>query len=481
MKKGRFFILFVLILVLATSSCVSHQRVKKYRKSKKIAWVKTTQYVIDGYRDFPDSTTQRKTYIGLSNTDYMSFGPGDTSISKEVGYYHPDSTVSSLSFMAYSNTSSNYFDINWERDGIQEGNNLFYFEHHSFDYETQVEYSAYYSNNDKQANLNKTVVLEHYGNDNHFTRTYKIPDEVLTYYKAVATKYKDSVDFVEVPEVPDLSSCTELLSSNSSFTEYLSEDSSISRTTTVDSNLVNGKIQINKTIRDSYQSKTVDSTGLITEIYNNPQGDKQIYWELHYRKRNQPIYQLNYQVNALRTDTIYKMEMTSQVYTDSSQYHFIISGAPIKTQNNTYGETDYRIPITKREVIIWRDKKWNARKVHVHAYSNQGHHLEYLYTQNKKGTLTPEIDKRTIPQVSGNAVYDVYGPYYYNFNLIHNTPTGFKRKYYRSFGLGIFKKKQSNEFFGKRTKKLEKDRKNKYEKRVSVNSYEKKIFEIYYR
>ena len=68
-----------------------------------------------------------------------------------------------------------------------------------------------------------------------------------------------------------------------------------------------------------------------------------------------------------------------------------------------------------------------------------------------------------------------------NYNILRKVPTGLERWYYRTFLFDIFKKKQSTEFFGKGTKRLEKDKKNKYEKRVYTNSYEKKVFEIYYK
>lgn len=312
------------------------------------------------------------------------------------------------------------------------------------------------------------VQLDFRGDSIDYTRVLSPSKELVNHYRNFALMCADSIEFTDKISMPNINTCTNLISSHYDYTECLSKQNNYYRDTQLDSTLINGEIKVEKKISDYYYSEEENELGLTVTKYRA--ANNSYYKEWHTEGENFPIFRLEFGFDTISMDTIYRMEMKSSQNGKGKVFSYdIFDIRPINKSPD-----DLRIPITKREIEIWTNKIGQVTKFYSIGYTDKGHKLEYAHEGLlEKAKVT--MDNRVIPEISDKQQYDLLLHYSLNNGWYYYNPKYKKRNKRHT----LKRPSPSIPFaFQYNSKIVEKNRKENYEKWISPDSLS--IYNVYY-
>lgn len=437
------------------NNCRYKSSVDYYQNKTNLEFYKTLNYNVDSsvisldlnYRNFDES---RSFYLSWQKDFVKNYPPiNDTvnGIPKNVRSRYPDPYY--LNKTHIDTIETLYFN---HYNGKNDKNEYIYLSYETEPFEAYAEVSY------------ESDTLE-------YDRELELSVEVIEYYKNLVSVYADSIELTSFPVMPNLDNCTKLLHSSYRKIECLSEVEGYFKETQIDSTLGENGYEIKETEIFYTYIKTVDENGgLIIKRSNKYQSI-----ENHYQPSDliNPYYSLSYSFNSSKNDTLYEIEMATTFRKGVKQTKYSI----IDNLSQKKSEKDLRLPIISREINYWQNKKGELIRIQYIGFTEDGHQLEADKAYNK-GEWILLVDNRTIPEISGNQVYDlsfdwVYHPQPYNKTkkrLFKKKPSHFLVPNYSGY------RKSHN----KNLTKIEHNRNTNYRKWISTDS--SIVYELnYYR
>ncbi len=458
----------IFLLALSILYGCSSNRGKFYRKSKKIDRVKSTYY------SKPDSTF----YVsGISIQGNVNYDEDIPHARKDIQYNRD--MVWSINYDYFLDSGGEFITLSKEFNN----DSSIYVQHGYWDTSQNTYYQLELNYDDGV--LISELEINFDNEDSSHMKMYTLSEEVINYYHELSSMLIDSVDYLDFPEFPDISGCNSLIRSNYSWVNYLNDDSTSLMNHYLDSIKDGNNWKVKSNSIKSYIDIEVNDDGMTTLISKRPYLKGSLYWKKEYYQMYNDLYQLCFIVDTIQKDTTYWMEMTSEKVGNNTLHHYKIRGNSSFVSGFQKMEGDKRIPIVEKEFDILRDKNTRLLEVHAKGVSEQGHPLEVKYSIDKKNNATYDIKKNTIPNVSGDQIYILEYPH----NLMYLLPG--KAKYRRlpkesrhySWWHNRFRirKRYRPEYYHEDTERIERNRKEKYEKRIKQDKWSKSVYEIYYQ
>lgn len=339
----------------------------------------------------------------------------------------------------------------------------------------------------KQEDENNKLT-DYYLNTSYFSdsldyfRTVQLSDEAIEKYRAYAYKNINSLSYFEIPPIVESKKNSKLFTSTFRSFKPISKEKNIYRSLQIDSSFVNGELKVERKVQDYFYINEVNESGIRIYIKNPlPQNN---YRERHFKKNeHHPVYELQYNLDTISRDTSYRLEMKSSRNEGGILYTYDI----LEDTNKEKDTNDLRIPIIRRKVEVLTDEKGDIIKFHSFAFTNEGHKLEYAYAleANKKKPYKWRVltDNRTIPEISASQKYDIEIIAGYSYHRGYSHKIIIHKQIQKREAEYEAKKRPRHPLdahIRKTTKSIEKDRKNNFEKRISIDGRGESIYHIWY-
>lgn len=450
MIKSVFFFCFLIFI-----SCgVHHRNVNKV----------VAQHYSSSERD-----TSYLSCVELFRVEKNPYTASDVYLNKSL-YYSPNSHLNRLFLQTYNSSGDGgYFELEWTNTADSSERKLFV-EHAYFDSinNCYLTINLLMMNDSIQKN-GSNITIEFTSDSLEYSRSLMVTPALAQQYVQFAQLNNDSVLVIENLSMVDYSTCTELMSSRYTETKSVSTEEKLFRIVWTDSAMVAGALEIDSEIHDYYHLIEHKPTNLTISKNYNP--NRTYYIEEHtVSGMNFPIYRCDIRRNSSNNDTTYHMEMVSGTKLFRRFYAYTI----YKERQTSVDWNDQRIPIVKREFQIWTNKRGKAKRFHAIAITSQGHRLEYA-CKRLDYRIKVTIDKRKIPELSGEQLYDLKTMFFEPGSGYYPFPEYKKRVRH------VLKRRAQIQFpfdFETDTRRIEKNRKSHSEKRVSRDMSRR--FEIFY-
>jgi len=419
------------------------------------------------------STAERDTSylscVELFQVEKNPYAASDVCLNKSL-YFSPDSRLNRLFLQTYNSSGDGgYFELEWT-DSADSSERKLFVEHSYFDSIN----SCYLTinllmMNDSIQKSGSNITIEFSSDSLEYSRSLLVTPALAKQYVQFAQLNIDSVLNIENISMIDYSTCTELISSRFTETNCVLQEEKLFRIVWTDSAMVAGALEIDKEIHDYYHFIEHKPTNLTISKNYNPNRSYYIE-EYTVSGMNFPIYRCDIRRNSPSNDTTYHMEMVSGTKLFRRFYAYTI----YKERQTSVEWNDQRIPIVKREFQIWTNKRGKAKRFHAIAITSQGHRLEYAF-KRLGNRIKVTIDKRKIPELSGEQFYDLKTIFFEPGSGYYPFPEYKKRVQQK------LKRRSQIEFpfdFETDTRRIEKNRKLHSEKRVSKDM--SGTFEIFY-
>ncbi len=450
MIKSLFFFCFIIFI-----SCgVNHRNVNKV----------VAQHYSSAERD-----TSYLSCVELFRVEKNPYTTSDVYLNKSL-YYSPNSRLNRLFFQTYNSSGDGgYFELEWTNSADSSERRLFV-EHAYFDSINNCYLTInLLMMNDSIQKYGSNITIEFSSDSLEYSRALMVTPALAKQYVQFAQLNRDSVLVIENISMVDYSTCTELISSRYTETKCVSQEEMLFRIVWTDSAMVEGALEIDKEVHDYYHLIEHKPTNLTISKNYNP--NRTYYIEEHrVSGMNFPIYRCDIRRNSPNNDTTYHMEMVSGTKLFRKFYAYTI----YKERQTSVEWNDLRIPIVKREFQIWTNKRGQAKHFHAIAVTSQGHRLEYA-CKRLDHRIKVTIDKRKIPELSGEQLYDLKTIFFEPGSGYYPFPD-YKKKVRQKLKRSV--QIQFPFDFETNTRRIEKNRKSHSEKRVSKDK--SRIYEIFY-
>lgn len=316
--------------------------------------------------------------------------------------FHPDASLRGAEVYCFNpSVDGDFFDFGYYRPADQNYEEMHF--DHSYTDTTANQWISVIYEQDGGIPLPHNCSVQISGlNDSLGFNRYLVPSQKLVnQYKDYALQRSFSVRDTQKPPVPDIGSCTELISSEYEITECLSRPDNLYRITWIDSTMAEGKANVTVETHDYYYTTHVNAFGHTVVQEQNFNGS--YISEIHRQKADRfPVYQREIRRNGETKDTLYQMEMRSEKVGKHRAYTFTIHDrAPKKPEAG-----DTKIPITHREIKVRTNESGRIVRLHATGHTAQGHKLEFACKRMGRRTKVT-TDKRILPEISGTRVYDL--------------------------------------------------------------------------
>ncbi|MFK8045838.1 MAG: hypothetical protein AB8B72_10095 [Crocinitomicaceae bacterium] len=368
-------------------------------------------------------------------------------------------------------------------------------------------------------------------------RYFNLDSNTISHYSAWIQKAVNSDQPIPFP-TSIISSYKLTFAKSTSFeTEYLNSDSTHSNTLKIDSLYINEQLKVNSKVISTQKREKLDS--IPNAYYSLFKTDYTFRETISKGSAVPPMYLKEYRINPVNSDTIFRRMITSNKWDDGRRFKVTVNG--YISDFGYYNQNAIENKINSREILFYCDLNNKLKAYDIISISVEGDTFNYSEELTTYGTwkvtsnlkngkpyyfgrpdylqLTP-FNKSYIMPMRRN--FYVGSPWFkkelivreknYSKKELRKIEKKEKRSYknrgrtyrfcMRVFGRTFFciphfnsrngkvinyekksRKASKPDYYKKETKRLERNRKNGYEKRIKTFSYNNDyyIYEIYYK